>query len=120
MSVVIVTGSCGLVGAESVKFFLKKGYDVIGIDNNQRKKFFGKDGDTTGTKKQLLKFTQNEKFRYVTDVVGKFLQFKLKKKTKLKNIIYSKHVAGLTRESVEKTDLRVISKFLRDIKNEQS
>lgn len=70
--------------------------------------------------KQLLKFTQNEKFRYVTDVVGKFLQFKLKKKTKLKNIIYSKHVAGLTRESVEKTDLRVISKFLRDIKNEQS
>ena len=54
MSVVIVTGSCGLVGAESVKFFLKKGYDVIGIDNNQRKKFFGKDGDTAGTKKQLL------------------------------------------------------------------
>ena len=64
MSVVIVTGSCGLVGAESVKFFLKKGYDVIGIDNNQRKKFFGKDGDTTGTKKQLLKFKRYRHFSF--------------------------------------------------------
>ena len=42
MSVVIVTGSCGLVGSESVKFFLKKGFEVIGIDNNQRREFLVK------------------------------------------------------------------------------
>ena len=31
------------------------------------------------------------------------------------NDIYSKHIAGLTKESVEKTDFRVISKFLKII-----
>ena len=37
----IVTGSGGLVGSESVRFFLKKGYTVIGIDNDMRAYFFG-------------------------------------------------------------------------------
>ena len=32
MSIVLITGSCGLVGSESVKFFTSKGYDVVGID----------------------------------------------------------------------------------------
>ena len=32
MSVVLITGSCGLVGSESVKFFASKGFDIIGID----------------------------------------------------------------------------------------
>ena len=44
MSVVIVTGSCGLIGSETVSFFAEKGFDVIGIDNNMRKSFFGPDG----------------------------------------------------------------------------
>ncbi len=52
--IAIVTGSCGLVGSESVKFLLKKKFKVIGIDNNFRKKFFGNDGDTTWVKKELL------------------------------------------------------------------
>ncbi len=59
MSIVIVTGSCGLVGSESVKFFCKKGFDVVGIDNNQRKFFFGSDGDTTWVKKNLIKNFKN-------------------------------------------------------------
>ena len=33
MSIVLITGSCGLVGSESTKFFCEKGFDVIGIDN---------------------------------------------------------------------------------------
>ena len=45
MKVIIVTGSSGLIGSESVKFFIKKGFKVLGIDNNL-KGFFGKDGDT--------------------------------------------------------------------------
>jgi D-3-phosphoglycerate dehydrogenase len=68
--------------------------------------------------KQLFSFTQSQKFIYATDVVGKFLELKYKNNKKLKNIIYSKHVAGLTRESVEMTDLRVIRKFLRSINYE--
>tara|TARA_B100000029_G_scaffold514108_1_gene615717 strand:+ start:1016 stop:2065 length:1050 start_codon:yes stop_codon:yes gene_type:complete len=59
MSVVLITGSCGLVGSESVKFFASKGYDVVGIDNNYRLKFFGKDGDTRWVKKNLIKLHNN-------------------------------------------------------------
>ena len=59
MSIVIVTGSCGLVSSESVKFFCKKGFVVVGIDNNQRKFFFGSDGDTTWVKKNLIKNFKN-------------------------------------------------------------
>ena len=40
MSIAIITGSSGLVGSETVNFFCKKGFDVIGIDNNLRKFFF--------------------------------------------------------------------------------
>ena len=53
MSVAIITGSSGLVGSEAVKFFCEKGFDVIGIDNNLRKYFFGKDGSTLWIKKLL-------------------------------------------------------------------
>ena len=50
MSLVIITGSNGLIGSEAVNFFSKKGFDVIGIDNNFRKFFFGKDGSTNWIK----------------------------------------------------------------------
>lgn len=53
MSLAIITGSSGLVGSESVNFFCDKGFDVIGIDNNLRKFFFGKNGDTTWVKNKL-------------------------------------------------------------------
>lgn len=40
MSYCIVTGSGGLVGSETVRFFCNVGYNVIGIDNDMRKYFF--------------------------------------------------------------------------------
>ena len=40
MSVVLITGSSGLVGSESVNFFSKKGFDVIGIDILTEENFF--------------------------------------------------------------------------------
>ena len=67
MKTVIITGSCGLVGSESVAFFSKKGFQVIGIDNNSRKLFFGKDGDITWIKNKLLKEIKNYK-HYNTDI----------------------------------------------------
>ena len=39
MSIVLITGSGELVGSESVNFFCKKGFNVIGIDNNLRNFF---------------------------------------------------------------------------------
>jgi CDP-paratose 2-epimerase len=59
MSVVLITGSCGLVGSESAKFFTSKGFDVIGVDNNSRLKFFGKDGDINWIKNDLIKYCKN-------------------------------------------------------------
>ena len=55
MSVVLITGSSGLVGSESVNFFCKKGFEVIGIDNNLRKFFFGTEGSTLWVRNSLLK-----------------------------------------------------------------
>jgi len=59
MSVAIITGSSGLVGSEAVKFFCDKGFDVVGIDNNLRKYFFGNDGSTLWIKAQLKKKYKN-------------------------------------------------------------
>ena len=61
MSVVIVTGSSGLIGSESVDFFCNKGFDVIGIDNNLRKFFFGNEGSTNWIKTQLTRKYKNFK-----------------------------------------------------------
>ncbi|MGB4521217.1 MAG: NAD-dependent epimerase/dehydratase family protein [Candidatus Omnitrophota bacterium] len=55
MSVAIITGSCGLIGSEAVSFFSDLGFDVVGIDNNLREHFFGKDGSITWNQKRLLK-----------------------------------------------------------------
>jgi len=46
MSVAIVTGAGGLIGSEAVRFLHGKGLDVVGIDNNMRRYFFGPDGST--------------------------------------------------------------------------
>ncbi|MBM3245239.1 MAG: NAD-dependent epimerase/dehydratase family protein [Candidatus Omnitrophica bacterium] len=53
MSVVIITGSCGLIGSEAVGFFSELGLEVVGLDNNMREKFFGKDGSVIWNKKRL-------------------------------------------------------------------
>ena len=55
MSIAIITGSCGLVGSESTLFFSEKGFDIVGIDNNARRSFFGKDGDVSWVRNKLKK-----------------------------------------------------------------
>ncbi len=54
--IVLITGSLGLVGAESAKFFCQKKYKVIGIDNDMRKYFFG-----SSVKKNLKLLSENFK-----------------------------------------------------------
>lgn len=61
MSIAIITGSSGLIGSESVNFFCDKGFDVIGIDNDLRKFFFGKNSSTFSVKKNLEKRNKNFK-----------------------------------------------------------
>ena len=59
MKIALITGSCGLVGSEASLFFSKKNFEILGIDNNSRKFFFGKDGDISWIKNKLKKKLQN-------------------------------------------------------------
>ena len=43
---VLVTGSAGLIGSETARFFHAKGYRVVGIDYDMRKVFFGAGAST--------------------------------------------------------------------------
>ena len=53
--IAIVTGSGGLIGSQAVKFLHDKGFQVIGIDNDMRSYFFGKDSSTIPNNEALLK-----------------------------------------------------------------
>ena len=55
MKIVLVTGSAGLIGSESVSFFCERGFTVVGIDNNMRQAFFGQDASTDWTRDRLLR-----------------------------------------------------------------
>lgn len=46
MKIAVITGSGGLIGSQSVKYFSTKFDYIIGIDNDQRSYFFGKDAST--------------------------------------------------------------------------
>jgi len=54
MSIAIVTGSAGLIGSETVKFFADKGMQVVGIDNDMRRQFFGASASTNWVRDQLV------------------------------------------------------------------
>jgi CDP-paratose 2-epimerase len=51
--VILVTGSCGLVGSEAVRFYHARGFDVVGIDNDLRSYFFGAEGSTAWVRDRL-------------------------------------------------------------------
>jgi CDP-paratose 2-epimerase len=53
MSVAIITGSAGLIGAEAVRYFAEKGLDVVGVDNDMRQKFFGAEASTAWSRAKL-------------------------------------------------------------------
>ena len=46
MTTALVTGSGGLIGSEAAEHFARLGMDVVGIDNDMRRSFFGDDAST--------------------------------------------------------------------------
>ncbi len=50
---ILVTGSSGLIGSEVCLHFAELGWEIHGIDNNQRAVFFGPQGDTRWNQKRL-------------------------------------------------------------------
>jgi len=53
MAVAIITGAAGLIGSEAASLFSEKGLDVVGIDNDMRRYFFGDEGSTRSRRKDL-------------------------------------------------------------------
>ncbi|PTQ99356.1 CDP-paratose 2-epimerase [Mucilaginibacter yixingensis] len=49
----LVTGSSGLIGSEVCVYFASLGWEVHGVDNNQRAVFFGPQGDTRWNQNRL-------------------------------------------------------------------
>jgi CDP-paratose 2-epimerase len=41
MAVAVITGAAGLIGGEAVRFFAGQGFEIVGIDNDMRRVFFG-------------------------------------------------------------------------------
>ncbi len=54
MSVVVITGSAGLIGSEAASYFVPLGYDVVGVDNNMREVFFGPEASTLWNRERLV------------------------------------------------------------------
>jgi len=53
MKKLLVTGSSGLIGSEVCLYFASQGWQIHGVDNNQRAVFFGPQGDTRWNQQRL-------------------------------------------------------------------
>ena len=84
----LITGSSGLVGSEAVIFFSKKNFEIIGIDNNFRKFFFGKSASTNQVKKKLLKLNNFNHFNVDIRSSKKLSNIFKKYKNRIKLIIH--------------------------------
>jgi CDP-paratose 2-epimerase len=63
MPTVLVTGSAGLIGSESVHFFVQRGFHVVGIDNDLRSYFFGGEASTRWNR-DLLKEKYGDRYSH--------------------------------------------------------
>ncbi|HEX3999272.1 MAG TPA: NAD-dependent epimerase/dehydratase family protein [Pirellulales bacterium] len=64
MSVAIVTGSAGLIGSETARHFAGIGMDIVGVDNDMRRYFFGADASTTW-QREALQRNLDRQYRHV-------------------------------------------------------
>lgn len=85
---IIITGSSGLIGSEAVCFFCEKGFDVIGIDNDMRKYFFGEDAGTDWNRKKLEKNHDNYK-HYNVDIRDEKTVDDIFKSTEIELVIHA-------------------------------
>jgi len=68
MTIILVTGSAGLIGSESVRFFCDREFTVVGIDNNMRQAFFGENASTQWNRDRLLADYGNQYIHHSIDI----------------------------------------------------
>jgi CDP-paratose 2-epimerase len=70
MKNILITGAGGLIGSEAVEYYCSQGFNVFGIENNQRQVFFGSKGSTIIRLSQLKSKYTNFK-NYIIDIRNK-------------------------------------------------
>ena len=65
MKMVLITGSAGLIGSQAVEFFIERDFKVVGIDNDMRAYFFGREASTEDNRKRL-QATFKDKYRHLS------------------------------------------------------
>lgn len=68
MKKLLVTGSSGLIGSEVCIHFSAKGWEIHGLDNNQRAIFFGPQGDTRWNQNRLQEQLQDSFIHHELDL----------------------------------------------------
>jgi len=63
-NIALVTGSAGLIGSETCRRFHAEGFEVVGLDNDMRARFFGPEASTAPTRTRLEKSLK--KYRHET------------------------------------------------------
>ena len=62
MPVAIITGAGGLIGSEAVDHFIGQGFDVVGIENDMRARFFGPESSTSHVTQRLVE--EHDSFKW--------------------------------------------------------
>ena len=74
MTAAIITGSCGLVGSEAVRYFAGKFDVVFGIDNNEREQLFGNDASVSSMADLLKKEVSN--YVHIVEDITQTIQYR--------------------------------------------
>lgn len=64
MDIALISGSAGLIGSEACRHFASRGFTIIGIDNNMRQEFFGKEA-STHWQRQLLQVELGSRYQHL-------------------------------------------------------
>ena len=68
MKRILVTGSSGLIGSEVCIYFAERGWEIHGVDNNQRAVFFGPQGDTRWNQQRLTDSLKKQFVHHEVDI----------------------------------------------------
>lgn len=85
----LITGSAGLIGSESALFFAERGYTIVGIDNDMRQYFFGKEASTSWNRQRLEERLKDRYSHFPADIRDNEQIEKIFQKNKFDVIIHA-------------------------------
>lgn len=89
MKKLLVTGSSGLIGSEVSVYFANQGWQIHGVDNNQRAVFFGAQGDTRWNQNRLASELGSQFVHHEVDIRDRQSVLKLVKEVQPEAIVHT-------------------------------